>query len=184
MVKCIKTALILFLSIVILIYIIGCTQTQSDNVPEPLPWIEHNDIGLFETTDLARAQDEIPFDIIVPTYIPDERNSAPLPSIRGPLREFQSSGKIIVEILYIVDIGHEENSGLIKITEQDRPIESEDSKSKIVEIKGKRVVKWEGNFSLGPGFFFFFDDSGIYYVVEVYYFSYDEAIKIVESMIK
>ncbi len=54
----------------------------------------------------------------------------------------------------------------------------------VIEIKGKSVVECEGNFSLGPGFFFFFEDNGIYFVVELYYISHDESIKIVESMIK
>ena len=74
-------------------------------------------------------------------------------------------------------------SGLIKITEQDRPIDPANSEN-IIVINGKSVVQWDGNFSLGPGFFFFFEDSGIYFVVELYYISYEEAIQIVESMIK
>ena len=174
--------IILAVSFLIALPLSGCTQIQPDNNQETFSWIEYDDIGLFVTTDLARAQDEIPFNILVPTYIPGGK-SAPLLSIRGPLREFQSSGKIIIEILYVVDINQEEHSGLIVITEQDHPIDPADSQNEIIEINGLNVVQWQGNFSLGPGFFFFFDDCGIYYVVEVYYFSYEESLKIVESLI-
>ena len=31
---------------------------------------------------------EIPFPIILPTYIPDKRESTPLPGIDGPLRKY------------------------------------------------------------------------------------------------
>ena len=178
--KHVKTALVLFLGIATLGYIAGCTQTQSNITPKPLPWIEDN--GMFFTTDSTRAQDEIPFDILLPDYILDEGNQAPLPSIRGPLKEFQTSGEVSIQIEYIVDLGLE-NSGLVIITESEHPIEPADS-DMIMEIKGKSVVQWDGNFSLGPGFFFFFEDSGIYFVVELYYISYEEAIEIVESMIK
>ncbi|MFC2067067.1 hypothetical protein ACFLUO_08515 [Chloroflexota bacterium] len=178
--KHVKKLLVLFLGIAMLCSIVGCSQAQSNPASKPLPWIEYD--GLFETKDLERAQGEIPFNILLPDYISNEENQVPLPSIRGPLRESQSSGEIVVEILYFLD-PTQDNSGLIIITESERPIDPADSEN-IIEINGKSVVQWNGNFSLGPGFFFFFEDSGIYFVVELYYISYDESIKILESMIK
>ncbi len=176
----VKTSLVIFLAITTLFPFASCSPTQSNATSKSLSWIEHD--GLFETKDLERAQAEIPFNILLPDYIPYKGNQAPLPSIRGPLKESQSSGEIIVDVLYLLD-PNQENSGIIKITEQDRPMEPANPEN-VIEIKGKSVVEWEGNFSLGPGFFFFFEDNGIYFIVELYYISHDESIKIVESMIK
>jgi len=176
----VKMLLVIFLAIATLCSIASCSPTQSNSTSKPLSWIEHD--GFFETKDLDRAQGEIPFNILLPDYIPYKGSQVPVPSIRGPLREYQSSGEIVVDILYILD-PTQKNSGLIKITESEHPIDPADSENTI-EINGKSVVQWSGNFSLGPGFFFFFEDSGIYSVVELYYISYDESIKIVESMIK
>jgi len=158
-----------------------CSKSLAQQLLLPKIWIEHK-VKYHLTKDLDRAQGEIPFNILLPDYIPYKGSQVPVPSIRGPLREYQSSGEIVVDILYILD-PTQKNSGLIKITESEHPIDPADSENTI-EINGKSVVQWSGNFSLGPGFFFFFEDSGIYSVVELYYISYDESIKIVESMIK
>ncbi|MFC2122217.1 hypothetical protein ACFLRP_00860 [Bacteroidota bacterium] len=149
-------------------------------IPPSIQWIE--DGGLFYTTDIERAREEIPFSILLPNYFSDNVKYVSKPSIRGPLKAFRTSGKVSILIEYLVDFGLDEPS-LILITETNHPIEPANT-DKMVEIKGKSVVLWDGNFSLGPGFFFFFNDGSTHFVVELYYFSYDEAFKIVESMIK
>ena len=67
--------IILAVSFLIALPLSGCTQIQPDNNQETFSWIEYDDIGLFVTTDLARAQDEIPFNILVPTYIPGGKSA-------------------------------------------------------------------------------------------------------------
>ena len=62
----------------------SCSQTlpanpapnSSDTPPKPLPWAEA--YGRFYTRDLARAQEEIPFPIILPSYVPDKRTDIAL----------------------------------------------------------------------------------------------------------
>lgn len=59
-------------------------------------WLEIN--GRFSTYNLARAQKEIPFPIIIPTYLPDERPQKPLPLIDGPLSKLRDDNEINVNI--------------------------------------------------------------------------------------
>jgi len=59
---------------------VGC---GSPTEPEPLLWVEEG--GLFYIRDLARAQEEIPFLIVVPSHLPSEGEDVKIPAIRGPL---------------------------------------------------------------------------------------------------
>lgn len=178
--KHVKKALVIFLAITTLCSSAGCSQTQSNNSAKLLPWIEYN--GAFMTTNFTRAQDEIPFRIILPTYIAEDYQEIPLPGIKGPLKRFQKKGEVEIEIDYIITYSSD-NYGFVTITESERAIIPGNSEN-ATEINGKRVVLWSGNYSLGPGYFFFFEGSDIYFIVETNRISYEESIKIVESMIK
>ena len=194
MTKLFDTMLLVLICFIIALSAGGCRQTPPSPAsptpnpsvapPKSLPWAEM--YGRFYTRDLARAQEEIPFRIILPSYVPDKRKDAPPPGIDGPLRGYQYDDEVEIHVLYHVDLGGEV-LGTIQISESNYPVLPGDPKLnpkyEAIEIRDKRLIKTEGNFSLGPGFFFFFDDSSIYFVVELYYFSYEEAIKIVESMI-
>ena len=173
----------------------GCyTETGTDNYSsstppatanETLPWSEA--YGRFYTTDLARAQEEIPFPIILPSYVPDKRKDAPPPGITGPLGEYQYNDEVQVDILYSVDLG-DKVPGIIEISESNYPVLPPDPRLnpefEAVEIYGKRMVKTEGDFGLGPGVAFFFSCDTIYFVVTLHNFPAEEAVKIVESIIQ
>jgi hypothetical protein len=180
MMKLLKAAWLVLLSVIILNMNFGCQVS-----PETLPWEEYN--GQFCTLDLARAQEEIPFTIILPSYIPDEQTAPPLPDITGPLREYQCDDKVKVEILYIVDLGNE-TFGIIEIEENNYPVLPGDPELnpdlERIEICGREVIKTEGNFSQGPGAIFFFSQDNIYFVTGLYNFPTEEALKVLESMLE
>ena len=50
-------------------------------------WIEYE--GQFATKDFKKAQDEIPFTIIMPTYLPYSQQDESIADIQGPLKEYQ-----------------------------------------------------------------------------------------------
>lgn len=171
-----------------------CAETGVDNTSPSTPppaangsiyWMEAQ--GRFCTNDLARAQAEIPFTILLPTYIPDKREDAPLPQIEGPLRISSSDNEIEVIIRYLVYLGSD-IPGHVFITERNSPISlgdpELDPELELIEICGKQVVKTEGNFALGPGVWFSFNLDNIYFVVEVYNLPTEEAVKVVESLIE
>ena len=159
-----------------------CSQTP----PESLPWAEAN--GLFYTRDLTRAQEEIPFTIVLPSYVPDLRTDPPPPIIVGPLKEYQDSDSVQIDIVYGVDLGNE-LLGAIYIIESSSPITPPDPafnpQYEIIEIGGKSVTKWESPpESARYKIAFVFSHGNIYFSVEFDYFpSKDEAIKVIESMI-
>ncbi|MFC2021885.1 hypothetical protein ACFLTR_01535 [Chloroflexota bacterium] len=164
----------------------GCSSQPNPSAsPKPLPWEEA--YGRFYTLDLARAQEQIPFSIVLPTHVPDKRRDVPPPAIDGPLREYQYEGKVKIHIFYRVDLGNGVR-GIIEIIESNYPVLPGDPKLnphlKVMEIRGKTVIKTEGNFSLGSGVIFFFSRNNIYLEVGLYNFPYEESVKIVESILE
>ena len=162
---------------------IGCdTHTPPDRT---LPWEEYH--GQFNTLDLARAQEEIPFPIVLPSYIPDKRQNPPPPNIRGPLGEFQYNDKVQIEVYYSVDFGGETYVTIL-IEESNYPVLPPDPKLnpgfEVMEIRGKEIITKEGNFSPGPGVVFFFSQDQIYFVVHIYNLPTEEATKVVDSMLE
>ena len=180
MVKLLKTAWLALLSVIILSMGFSCQVS-----PETLPWEVSG--GQFYTRDLARAQKEIPFPIVLPSYVPDKRTDAPPPGITGPLREYQYNDKVKVDILYIVDLGSE-ILGIIDISEHNYLIIPGDPELnpdlEPIEICGKEVIKTEGDYSQGPGVVFYFSQDNIYFVVGVYNFTAEEAVKIIVSILE
>ena len=142
--------------------------------------------GQFCTNDLARAQAEIPFTILLPTYIPDERQDALLPQIEGPLRTSDDDNEVEVIVRYAVYLDSD-ITGHIFIRERNSTLLPPDPELnpdyEYLDIRGKRLVKTEGNFPLGSGIIFYFSHDNIYFVVETYNLSAEEALKVVESMI-
>lgn len=173
----------------------ACGHKSGDNNVSPCPtasvdesyWFEFN--GRFSTYNLARAQKEIPFPIIIPTYLPDERPQKPLPLIDGPLSNPRDDNEINVNIKYSLSLGGN-TIGYLIIEENNYPLIPPDPELnpdyEYIVILGKELVKREGNVGLGPGWIYFLNlnDQGVHWYIQAYNFSADEAYKIVESMIK
>lgn len=147
-----------------------------------LPWEES--YGRFYTKDIARAQKEIPFPILLPTYVPNEQKGSSLPQVTGPLRAYQYDGEIEINILYLVNL----DSGVvgtIDINESNYPVLPGDPKInpglESMEINGEIVIR-EGN--PPDSIYYYFNQNSVYFVVIFYDFPSDEALKVIESMVK
>ena len=152
---------------------------QNHSTPNvSLDWNELQ--GKFITKNLDRAQSVIPFTIILPTYLPEELTEE-LPDIKGPLLDYRKSNEIEVHIYYLFPV----DTGLpgIIIEERNHHLALADSEIVQIEINGTEVYKTTGDFVLGPGVWFNFNYNNIYYLVEIYNLTYEESVKIVESMI-
>ena len=193
----------------------GChTETTKDTIPnrevrdtaliagwftipnDVVYWLETEDLfdpndpdkvveDRFYTNDLARAQDRVPFPIVLPGYIPDKAKRISGPCIEGPLiAESDNETEIIVR--YDVYLGDKAWSEIF-ITESNTPYTLGDPELnpdvKVIEIGGKKVLKTEFDHPLGPAIYLSFNLENIYFVVELYNFPADEAMKIVESII-
>jgi hypothetical protein len=184
----------LILCSAIILSVCGCSQSYSNNItnthvftsdePTHLPWEEY--LGYFYTLDIVRAQKEIPFSIIIPTYIPDKREITLYPNIKGPLSTIQNNNQVTIEILYNIDYG-DDNPSMIHIFEMNFPVlpadPEVDPRYSNIDISGKNIIWTEGISSGDTVFYFHFNHENIYYEVGLYALPYDEAIKIVESMI-
>ena len=165
------TALLL---IILLCLIMGCTPKTF--------WVEKD--GWFYTNDLARAQDKVPFTIILPSYIPGTEKGQPAQLIEGPL--VQSDNTAEVTIGYEIHVYGPAPSD-IRVTEtswQSWHPERQGLRTSLIDIDDKQVTKTEIDQPSGLATLFGFNLNDIYFFVEIHNLSPDEAMKIVESIIK
>jgi len=175
--------------IFILIFVLTILFTGCKS-PIVTPYWEENE-NRFNTNDLARAQKEIPFPIIIPTYLPKNNPKKVFPDIEGPLSRFQDENNIEIIIRYGLDIGNY-LPGAVMIyesncesyhgfstgdTEYDPDLEQ-------IEIERILVVKTKDNFSAGFDAYYSYNSEDIYYNVETHGIPNEESNKIVESMVK
>ena len=149
----------------------------------PLPWVESG--GRFDTNDIARAQQEIPFQIVLPTYLPD---SMPVrPDINGPLKQYQSEGQVEVDILYLLHFSNG-TIGTLRLSESNYSVTAPDPKLnpgfQQTQISGHSVIETDGNFAEGPGTILYFTFDRLWFVVEAYKLPQGGAQKIVQSMLE
>lgn len=157
---------------------------QANSTNETLPWMEIE--GYFHTTDIARAQKEIPFTILLPTYFPDCKQRIIFPTIDGPLSQYQDEYEIEVHINYGLDLG-QEVPGIILIIETNGMLSLADPEFnpqfERVEMEDIWVIKTKDDWSLGSDAYYSFNSNDIFYVVETHNLSNKDSNKIVESIL-
>jgi hypothetical protein len=153
----------------------GCnTDTNSD-----IYWFR-DPVGFFHTNDLERAQEEIPFTIILPSYLPEDMGLSTL-KIYGPIEinigDYYQG--IEVQISYISGEReiyiYEDNPGQIM-----HP--NPDLEPSYFKINGITVLRQATG--IKEGLSYNWNHEKISYAVRVYRIDDDEAFRIVESMIK
>ena len=146
---------------------------------QSLPWVERDE--LFHTIDLTRAQEEIPFTIITPDYIPMIRGDIRYPGITGTLKEYQINGKAGIDITYFTKYDKE---SFIEIEEYNFPVTSGDPEInpglEIVNMYNIEVVRSVSEYDT----YFCFNKDEVYYLLHFQYVPLDEAEKVLESMLK
>jgi len=184
-----KRYLLVLLVVIAVTMLLGCSPTDQE-----LFWFESEEFGQFSTLDLERAQNEVPFMIIVPTYLPDKISEHP--SIRGPLLEQWSDRDAYLEMAYL-HTGGGLYEGAVLIEEHNRPMRGPDPDLNpgyvYVDITGVEVIETEHNLwpyklDEGPidlwGYIYWWNQENIYFKAAVYGYDHSEAIKVVESMIQ
>ena len=168
-----------------------CACLLSCNSGEELLWTT-DQYGRFITQDLARAQEEIPFPIVVPSYLPDNLGKYPL--ITGPLKGQWKEDELEVDVVYQA-VGLI-SDGLIEINEYNHSVTLGDPALNpgyvYSEIAGTEVVETEHTRSmLGDegvihisGWIFGWNKDDVYFVVQINGYDRDTTVKIVESMIE
>lgn len=168
----------------------GCSHTNPNGYEIPsetssgiLPWVEYE--GRFYTKDLERAQQEIPFSLLLPAYLPETGNGPYSPDINGPLRQTQNPN-IMVEIKY--DLGGESKTLKIVIIKEANvsyslPDPALNPQLEQIEILGVSVVKTREDWSPDTDVYYSFNFEGIYYFIETHNLPNIEVYTMVESMI-
>ena len=149
---------------------------------ETIPF-ETDERGYFYTFDLGRAQEEIVFDIVLPEYLPPDIGKCP--HIQGPLQGTVLPDEIQININYLTQ--DDDHKGIIKINECSypcvQPAPELNEGYEYIEIRGVRIVKGE-HFVDGQVFTFGWNQNNTYFIVAIYDYSYEQALRIVESMIR
>ena len=131
----------------------------------------------FHTNDIQKAQEQIPFVIVLPRYLPKELE--PFPHlIEGPIKEAQSGIGTEINMQYQAKtVG----SHMIYIREINETIISlPTASSKYVELHGIKVLEYDSS----SGMHYSWNSNNIHYDTTVVAFNKEEARKIVESMIR
>jgi hypothetical protein len=191
-----STQVSMFLLTVMLISV--CLLSACGSTKNELPWAVLSD-GRFNTRDLARAQKEVPFTIIVPSYLP--ANLAKYPSIAGHIKcASPECGNTSIVIYYPVAEGEEKGVILVRVTEGNDPSLAPFDPALVLdltdytnmEIDGVEVVIRQDSVSLAPvspsisikGWIFWWNKDGIYFEVAIYDQDWDTTTRIIESMIQ
>lgn len=176
--RCMKKTFsaILLVTLLLIFPIVGCSRTTQ------LSWQESD--GRFYTNDLTRAQEEIPFPILLPTYVPGAQKGSTAPQVTGPLKAYQYDNKVKINVLYLVTQG-DDVVGTIEINESNYAVTPGDPKTNpgltSIEINGKAVIR-EG--SPPQSIYFYFNQDNIYVVAMIRDFNLDEATRVMQSMIR
>jgi len=154
-------------------------KTISENIDSNMNFISENNSLLwvdnnfeFSTNDIVRAQARVPFTIILPTYLPYTKQRFPV--INGPINCPGNTDMCEIRLTYAVSSG-----GLIVIGEWQYPSEIPEVQGReYVDIAGTQVLKDKNNTT------FNFNSGGLGFNVYTKNVPGDEALKVVESIIK
>jgi hypothetical protein len=150
------------------------------NIQATILWVEY--MNHFYTNDIDRAQQHIPFTLLLPGYIPTKEHNQPIPAIEGTLN---TSPNIKPEVMIKYGAWP---AGYISIKESTYPNvleypESNESYEQI-EIDGKHTVIIKEKTSPLNNCSFSFKGGDIYFIVDILNVSHEEALKVVDSMLQ
>jgi len=178
-----RTHLIRVLYLVLSVMVVfgsGCgSSVPPEKTPPPLFWSESDED--FWTNDVERAEAEIHYSIILPSYVPGQPPEAPPAWIRGPLKRYQNID-IIVDVFFVLNLGRE-RPGVITISEGPtlQGLDPELNPGvEILSIRGETVSRQGG---LSEYSSYYFKRAGIGVNVHFERIPADEAIKVVDSML-
>jgi len=180
-----KEFILVLIICVVTICFYGCnSQIQTDS------WTVFE--NRFYTSDLARAQQEIPFPILMPNYQPENNEMISLPYISGPLKQFQEDNNVKIKIQFGIGLNLDSTQyAAVLIFESNCSSSLGDPelspKLERIEIEGIPVVKTKDDWSVSDAYYSF-NSNNIFYKVEAHLLPNESVkkmvFKIVESMVK
>jgi len=180
-------SMLLMVAVMLAACLLGCSCGH-----EHLAWETDNMRGMFYTYDLERAQSEMPFKIILPTYLPD--NMREYPYLEGTLKHGVSADE--PEVRVIIQEVEAWKGGGIEIYERNYtmlPPSTEDNPELFyIDIEGIQVLVHKLGLSQGSpektsttqGWRFWWRQGSIYFEASVYQYDWGTATKMIESMIQ
>ena len=158
---------------------------------EPIKSYWKTDIdGYFYTNILERAQEQIPFTIVLPTYLPENIDKLNV-EINSLLKSVTQKDVVEVFVDYVPKKAGDKGS--IDIYEWNYPHRPPDPKidphAKAIEIAGLTVVESvsydivAGSLEGIPADIFEWNQNTIFYRVKLYNYPSAECLKVIESMI-
>jgi hypothetical protein len=141
-------------------------------------WAEYN--GRYSTNNVTRAQHHVPFTILLPTYIPQIGETAPIPIIDGPLDYLNTTEKEI-NIKYVVSL-----TSYIVINESNyyQYGFGDNKDNEMMEINGKQVIKSKENSSQIRDHYFSYNSLSTHLKIYFHDIPAEEAMLVIESLIK
>jgi len=175
--KYIKKVLTLVFGLILVFVFSSCSTNNQ------IYWfVDANDI--FHTDNLELAQKEIPFVLVIPTYIPKVIGNEYYFEIRGPIRDLNSQNIDVV-------IRYGKDDYEIDIREQNRAIvmnPNPELEPVYFDIEGVQVLRQITAYHTGAGttegLSFNWNSDELTFRIEIYNISEEEGLKIVESMIE
>jgi hypothetical protein len=159
-------------------FFVGCLPDISSKTSWIIDQNKH-----FHTNDVERAQREVPFDIIFPTYLPDGMDPQKPTVIDGPTKSL-GYREVEIEIKYI------DADRRIYINEQNVRLTWEPTKELdpvYLDISGIKVLHQKtgmvGSSGRTEGLGFYWNQGDLTISVDIYSISKEEGIKIIESMV-
>lgn len=138
------------------------------------------------TKDIDRIQKQVDFRIIVPSHLPN--NLFNPPNALSPAQLWRPPS-----VLLLYGVGKYETEGLIEIYEWGYPVGPTDQLgNETILVSGIEVVQKEHTESYltsdgpvdHPGYVFYWSQNEVYFEAGIYHYDYEEAVKVVESMIQ
>jgi hypothetical protein len=178
----IKTILFAVLCTIVLIFSACTHEEESDSIPNNIWFIDNkNTPPLFHTNNITMASQEIPFELVLPTYLPNNLNPEKPNAIIGP---YQTTEEVVeVSIQYPKILIIEKNEFVNRISDPSTSYYLEINETKVLrEITSGTIIPTNEYL---PGVVFTWNSNGIFFTIiidDIY--SDDEYFKIIESMIR
>lgn len=158
-------------------------ESDGNRYPEPEPyWFADN--NTFCTNDINRAQEEIPFLIILPKYLPEDIPPYPV-TIEGPLKGTYTANKsVTLKIRYgnnrVINIMEENNDAICWPSSEYNHVYYNINGIDVLEQK--LIISVEDK--VYESFHYTWNKNKISFMLMVYERSRSETRKVVESMIE
>jgi hypothetical protein len=178
---CKMSCISLIISLLLPMGILGCRPNNNTFNPNSF-WVESK--GFFQTNDLKRAQSEIPFKILLPTYLPEKRDYKNPSRISGSLDREKTS-----EFSITIQYGNGEKQITVKQAKTFSIMGANSGMDPAyINISGINVLRqkytefWDLNTQF-PALVFDWNQGDYAFTVDIFTYGQDEGVKIVESMI-